>query len=35
MDEVDRKNGFSPSGSRFWGLSWSGILVFSKLNPES
>ena len=30
VDEVDRKNGFSPSGSRFWCLSWSGILVFLK-----
>ena len=30
VDEVARKNGFSPSGSRFWCLSWSGILVFLK-----
>ena len=30
VDEVDRKNGFSPSGSGFWCLSWSGSLVSFK-----
>ena len=30
MDEVDRKNAFPQTGSRFWCLSWSGCSVSLK-----